>query len=266
MTEYTPYFSDFSPAFIGALVFIWIASILWIGAKALKLNVPVVYGRHENGEFKLRLPTRLSWVLMESPACLVFAWFVFNGPLPVSAPIIVLFIFWQMHYFHRAFIYPFQLQVRPGSTTPARMTLFGAVVCAACGYMNGEYISRYAEYLQSNDWFYTPQFIIGSLMFIGGYIMNKYSDAVLMKLRKENPDAYSIPYGGAYRWVSCPNYLGEIITWLGFSLAAWSIAGFTFAAMSASNLIIRAIENHKWYQEKFDNYPSERKAVIPYIL
>lgn len=257
---------NYSFEFIAALTFIFISSLLWIAAKALKLNVPVIYGRHETGQFRLRIPTRLSWILMESPASLVFAWFVLTGPLPISAPVIVLFIMWQMHYFHRAFIYPFQLQIRPGSSTPARMTLFGAVVCAACGYLNGDFISRYATYLQSNDWFYSPAFIIGSLLFITGYIINKVSDHTLITLRKKNPQAYSIPYGGVYRWVSCPNYLGEIITWLGFACAAWSIAGLTFAVMTASNLIIRALENHQWYIDKFPDYPKDRKAIIPFIL
>lgn len=257
---------NFSVDFIAALAFVFVSSLLWIALKLLKLSAPVVYGRHESGEFKFRIPTRLSWILMESPACLVFTWFVFTGPLPVTAPIIALFIMWQMHYFHRAFIYPFQLQIRPGSTTPARMTLFGAIICAACGYLNGEFISKYATHLQSNDWFYTPQFIIGTALFIFGYVLNKTSDQKLIKLRKDNPDAYSIPYGGGYRYVSCPNYLGELITWLGFSLAAWSIAGFTFAFMTAANLILRAVENHKWYHEKFPEYPQERKAVIPFIL
>jgi hypothetical protein len=257
---------SYSVEFIAALAFILISSILWIAAKMLKLNVPVVYGRHETGQFRLRIPTRLSWVLMESPASLVFAWFVFSGPLPVTAPVWVLFVFWQLHYVHRAFIYPFQLKVRPGSTTPARMTLFGAVVCAACGYLNGEFISHYAVHLQSNDWFYSPAFIAGTVIFFAGYVLNKVSDAKLMQLRKENPAIYSIPYGGAYRWVSCPNYLGELLTWFGFSCAAWSIAGFTFAVMTASNLVIRGLENHQWYLEKFPDYPQDRKAIIPYLL
>lgn len=257
---------NYSSEFIAALVFVFISSLLWVAAKLLKLNVPVVYGRHESGEFRLRIPTRLSWVLMESPACLVFTYFIFTGPLPVTPPVIALFIMWQMHYFHRAFIYPFQLQIRSGSTTPVRMTLFGAVLCAACGYLNGEFISKYGVHLQSNDWFYSPAFIIGTSLFLFGYVLNKKSDRELIKLRKQNPDDYSIPYGGAYRWVSCPNYLGELITWYGFCCAAWSIAGFTFAFMTASNLILRALENHRWYHEKFPDYPPERKAIIPYIL
>jgi len=158
------------------------------------------------------------------------------------------------------------LQLRKGVTTPARMTLFGAVICAVCGYLNGDFISRYADHLQSNDWFYSPAFIIGTVLFFTGYIINKVSDFTLMELRKNNPDAYSIPYGGAYRWVSCPNYLGELLTWIGFACAAWSVAGLVFALMTASNLVIRALENHRWYHEKFPEYPRDRKAIIPYLL
>jgi len=257
---------NFSTSFVAALGFVWLASFAWMAAKALKLPVPVVYGRHEQGEFRFRIPTRLSWVLMESPAVLVFAWFVFSGPLPVTAPVLALFVMWQLHYVHRAFIYPFQLKVRPGSSTPARMAIFGMVLTSMCGYLNGEFIGRYGAHLQSNDWFHSPAFIVGSVLFVCGFVLNKASDATLMRLRKETPDAYSIPYGGGYRWVSCPNYLGEIVTWLGFACAAWSIAGFTFAFMTATNLVIRALENHRWYQEKFPEYPKERKAIFPYLL
>ena len=257
---------NYSDEFQAALAFVFIASLLWITAKLMKLNVPLVYGRHDKGQYRIQIPTRLSWILMESPACLVFSYFIFTGPLPVTPPIVALFIMWQMHYFHRAFIYPFQLQVRAGSSTPLRMTLFGAILCTACGYLNGEYISKYAIHLQSNDWFYSPAFIIGTIMFLTGYTLNKVSDRTLTRLRKQNPNEYSIPYGGAYRWVSCPNYLGEIITWFGFCCAAWSIAGLTFAFMTASNLIFRALDNHQWYREKFPDYPKERKAIIPFIL
>ena len=257
---------EYSNTFIFALGFLVVSSLLWIAGKLFKLPSPVVYGRHDSGAQRFGINTRLSWVIMEAPASLAFAWFLFTGALPVSGPMIALFIMWQMHYVHRAFIYPFQLKLRPGSTTPIRMTVSGAFVCTLTGYTNAFYISNYADYLQSNSWFYSPAFIIGSLIFIAGFVLNKVSDAELMRLRKANPDAYSIPQRGAYRWVSCPNYLGELLTWVGFACAAWSVAGVVFAAMSASNLIFRAIENHRWYHEKFPEYPANRKAVIPFIL
>jgi hypothetical protein len=81
---------NYSVEFTAALVFVFAASAAWIMIKQLKFNVPVVYGRHENGQFRFRIPTRLSWVLMEAPAALFFSWFVLAGPLPATSPVIVL--------------------------------------------------------------------------------------------------------------------------------------------------------------------------------
>ena len=55
---------DYSIAFTAALIFVFVASVAWIILKILRLNVPVVYGRHEAGQFRFRIPTRLSWVLL----------------------------------------------------------------------------------------------------------------------------------------------------------------------------------------------------------
>ena len=46
----------------------------------------------------------------------------------------------------------------------------------------------------------------------------------------------------------------------------WSGAGLAFAIYSVANLAPRAFSNHRWYLEKFDDYPAERKALIPFVL
>jgi 3-oxo-5-alpha-steroid 4-dehydrogenase 1 len=33
-----------------------------------------------------------------------------------------------------------------------------------------------------------------------------------------------------------------------------------------SNLCITAVRSHKWYKQEFPNYPTNRKAVIPFLL
>ena len=78
--------------------------------------------------------------------------------------------------------------------------------------------------------------------------------------------AYKIPYGFAYKYVSMPSYLGEILTWVGFAMASWSLAGLSFVLFTIANLLPRALSNHKWYKEEFVNYPEERKAIIPFVL
>jgi hypothetical protein len=51
-----------------------------------------------------------------------------------------------------------------------------------------------------------------------------------------------------------------------FSIMGGNIAGLSFLIWAVVNLVPRALNHHQWYREKFNEYPKERKAVIPYIL
>ncbi|MBT4068686.1 MAG: DUF1295 domain-containing protein, partial [Candidatus Marinimicrobia bacterium] len=95
--------------------------------------------------------------------------------------------------------------------------------------------------------------------------INIKSDNMLFNLRADGATDYKIPQNGLFKWVSCPNYLGELLEWWGWALATWSLAGLSFALWGMANLIPRARANHIWYKEKFFNYPKDRKALIPKI-
>ena len=96
--------------------------------------------------------------------------------------------------------------------------------------------------------------------------INVISDNILINLRKNNNKEYSIPRGGLFKYISCPNHFGEIIEWFGFAILSWSFFSFSFFIWTACNLIPRSIKHHNWYKNKFKKYPKERKAVIPYLL
>ena len=96
--------------------------------------------------------------------------------------------------------------------------------------------------------------------------LNIHSDNVLLRLRRHGKTKYAVPEGGAYRFVSCPNYLGEILEWTGWAVATWSLGGLAFCVLTAANLIPRARSNHRWYQERFPDYPSTRRALIPGVF
>jgi protein-S-isoprenylcysteine O-methyltransferase Ste14 len=201
---------------------------------------------------------------MEAPASLVFAWFFFTGSNDLNATCWALFALWQMHYVHRAFIFPFQIRVPEGHKTSIETPFVGGAYCAINGGLNGYFIGTLSQY--DNAWLGSWQFILGVSLFFFGYFINKQSDYILKNLRKPGETGYKVPYGGAYRFVSSPNYMGEMITWIGFALAAWSLPALSFAYFTAANLIPRAVLNHRWYKRNFADYPKNRKAIIPFIL
>jgi steroid 5-alpha reductase family enzyme len=119
---------------------------------------------------------------------------------------------------------------------------------------------------------YKPGIIInlrligGAIIFLSGFAINKYHDAILIKLRPTSGNGYKIPYGGLFKYVSCPNFLGEIISWTGFAIVAFNLPALSFLVWTLVNLTTRALDHHKWYIKEFPEYPKERKAIFPFSL
>ena len=132
-------------------------------------------------------------------------------------------------------------------------------------HCDGCRISHFGYYPPS--WLTKPTSIAGAALFLTGLAINVWADSVLIGLRSASSDrTYKIPSGFLYNYVSCPNYLGEMIEWAGWALATHSLAGLAFFWYTAANLVPRALANHAWCQHKFDDYPSQRTALIPYLL
>src|SRR5690554_201348 len=133
-------------------------------------------------------------------------------------------------------------------------------------FLDGKDVVARGDTVYTIDWLTTPQFIIGSLVFIAGAIINKHSDTLLIRLRKPNETGYKIPQGGLFEYVSCPNLFGEVVQWLGFAILTWSLPGLAFFVWTFANLVPRALSHHKWYLNHFQDYPKKRKAIIPFVL
>jgi 3-oxo-5-alpha-steroid 4-dehydrogenase 1 len=220
------------------------------------------YGRHDRPGWGPTIPARLGWVVMEAVSPVVFAVVFLSGAQRAQLVPLIFLGLWQLHYLQRAFVYPFLL--RGGRRMPVLVPLLAIGFNLLNAYINARWVSALGEYPTS--WLADPRFVLGVLVFLGGYAMNLTADRTLRGLRSAGESGYQIPYGGMYRWVSCPNYLGEIIEWCGWALATWSWAGLAFATYTAANLAPRAVANHHWYQRKFPDYPRNRRALIPGLL
>ncbi|KAK4396153.1 Steroid 5-alpha-reductase DET2 [Sesamum angolense] len=227
------------------------------------------YGKHVRPGWGPTIPPPVAWFLMESPTIwltlLLFPYGKNNG----NPRAFLLMSPFLLHYLHRTLIYPLRLylKTRDGKIQKScfpvsvAMMAFGFNILNA--YLQARWVSEYAD-LDGDEWFWW-RLAAGAMVFFGGAVMNVWSDNVLMGL-KEGGGGYKIPRGGLFEWVSCPNYFGEILEWLGWALMTWSWAGFGFFTYTCANLVPRAGANHKWYLKKFgEDYPKNRRAVIPFV-
>jgi len=245
-----------------SIIYCWI--VFGILLFPILLKIPAPYGMHNRKGWGPSLPNRLGWILMEFPALAVFIIFYFSGPQLPSGITWLFFMIWLAHYSNRTFIYPLRTKTKK-KQMPVVIVLFALFFNLVNGFLNGYFFGNVRPAYELS-WLYDPRFIAGIIIFITGMIINIKSDDILMSLRKNNSNGYSLPYGGIFRYISCPNFLGEIIEWFGFAIMSWSLAALAFALWTVFNLVPRAIDHHNFYKNTFKDYPAERKAVIPFIL
>jgi 3-oxo-5-alpha-steroid 4-dehydrogenase 1 len=245
--------------------------ILLIGFAAIGAAIFIVlffvsapYGRHTRSGWGPRLNNRWGWFLMEAPSALLFLVYFLVGQRKDVVPILLLLI-WQSHYVHRAFVYPFTLPKK--RNMPVSVVLFALVFNLVNSYIQARWIYSLAPMTAyTKEWLTDIRFLLGICIFYSGFLINKRADQILRNLRKPGDTDYKIPDKGLFRYVSCPNYLGEIIEWMGWAVAVWSVPGFVFALWTVFNLLPRARSHHFWYKRTFRSYPDHRKALIPYVL
>ncbi|MBM3167483.1 MAG: DUF1295 domain-containing protein [Chloroflexi bacterium] len=219
------------------------------------------YGRHSRGNWGPTIGNKLGWVVMEAASPLVFVACFMLGSNPKTAAPLVFLGLWEAHYLHRAFIYPLGLR-GVARRMPLMVVGSGILFNAVNAYLNGRYIYTFSPGYP-NQWLADPRFMVGLAIFIIGFMVNRQADHTLRNLRSDSESGYQIPYGGLYRWLSCPNYFGEILIWIGWAIATWSLPGLAFALWTMANLLPRARAHHRWYLEHFAKYPPERKALVP---
>jgi steroid 5-alpha reductase family enzyme len=147
---------------------------------------------------------------------------------------------------------------------PLTVISAGIVFNVTNAFLNGSYIITNTPHYPAT-WLSDIRFMTGIVIFIAGMIINRHSDLILYRIRQSGPGDYAIPEGGLFRWVSCPNYLGEMLIWTGWMVSTWSPVAAAFALWTIANLAPRARSHHRWYQQHFEAYPADRHALIPRI-
>lgn len=237
------------------------------------LFVQTPYGRFADARFGLSLDPRIGWFLMELPAPTVFLWFYAQGPQRGEPFALFMLFVWVVHYANRGFIMPALMRVPRGQAMSFSIMVvaIGWVVTSLHGYLNGAWASTYSPASAAGwSWFGDPRFILGVVVYYAALVANIRCDATVRRLRtraelEQGIKRYRVPTGGLFEYVTSPSYLTELVAWAGFALFTWSWAGVYILLISAANLVPRAVSTHRWYQERFPDYPAKRRILIPFV-
>jgi 3-oxo-5-alpha-steroid 4-dehydrogenase 1 len=223
----------------------------------------------------MNLDPRLGWFLMELPATLSFwGWFLLVGGPGRDKPLPIFLAFlWFIHYGNRGFFFPLSIRVQPGKKSSYSLTvvLLGWVFTTLHGLLSAMWYTRVGTHLFiNNNWIYTPTFWIGLIIYQISFWITIHSEHIQRNLRSKSPDknepAYKIPVGGAFEYITSPTYFFEILGFIGFGIMTMNPGGLVVVLVSCANLVPRAFQQHEWYLKKFENYPKNRKALIPFIV
>ncbi len=249
--------SQFSHELISNFTLLWILFGLIIFVILLFIRAP--YGKHYNIKWGPEINNKLGWIVMEMPALL-------TCPITYLSIVDDIFRFesffillWVLHYFNRTIIYPLKIK-----TKNKKMPLLIAASAIFFNLINGLINGYFLSLINIHD-YNLIIFTSGFFIFLLGGFINIQSDDILINLRREN-QKYFIPRGGLFNYVSSPNYFGEIMEWFGFFIMTLNLGTFSFFIWTFVNLVPRSISNHKWYIETFNDYPKERKILIPKIF
>lgn len=225
------------------------------------------YGRFYAPKWGPAIDNRLGWMLMEAPvfvAMLLLWWLSDRREDGIRLVFLLLF---ELHYFHRAFVFPWLMRGR--SKMPLSIIGTAVLFNTLNAYMQGGwlfYVSPVDYY--SADWLTSVPFLVGTPLFLLGMGVNIHSDRIIRNLRKPGDTAHYLPRGGMFRWVTSANYFGELVEWTGFAILTWSMSGAVFALWTFANLAPRAARIYNGYRQEFPEQLDTRttKRIIPFIF
>lgn len=237
---------------------------------ALQFVTPA-YGMTYNNRWGMSMNSRIGWIVMELPVfifmILIYVISMKYQIRPFNIVTFIIFIFFECHYLQRSLIFPLMMKGR--SRMPISIVVMGIVFNTSNAYMQGGWLFFYSPVdAYPISWLWSPQFIIGTILFFTGMIINIQSDKVIRNLRTSREDNnYYLPKKFLFKYINSSNYFGEILEWIGFAILIWSISGVVFLFWSIANIIPRAKAVYERYTQFFgpEFISLKRWKLFPFI-
>lgn len=232
--------------------------------------VTPAYGMTFNNRWGASINSKWGWVIMEAPVfilmCVLYGYALKHQVCAFNWVTFWIFILFQLHYFQRSYVFP--ACMRGNSKMPLSIIFTGFFFNTTNAYMQGGWLFYIAPDYYTIDWFWSPQFIVGTILFFVGMVINMHSDRIIRKLRKDRKDNnYYLPTGFLFDKVNSANYFGELLEWFAFALLSWSLAGVVFFLWSFANIVPRSKAVYERYIQFFgDDFKKlNRYKIFPYI-
>lgn len=225
------------------------------------------YGKFYRPGWGPAIDNRLGWMLMEAPVFVAMLLLWWLSDRRTDGVRLVFMLLFQLHYFHRAFVFPWLMRGR--GRMPLSIIAMAVLFNTVNAYMQGGWIFYFspADYY-GPGWLTGAPFLAGTALFLFGMGVNIHSDSIIRNLRKPGDTAHYLPRRGLFRWVTSANYFGEWVEWTGFAILTWSLSGAVFALWTFANLAPRAARIYNGYRQEFPEQldPHTTKRILPFIF
>lgn len=108
----------------------------------------------------------------------------------------------------------------------------------------------------------------GLALFVFGELANLNTHLILRDLRRPGSTERGIPKGFGFDLVTCPNYMFEILAWIGIYLItglSWSVLLFT--SVGTIQMWSWAVKKERRYRKEFgDRYKRKKYVILPGLL
>ncbi|GBF49695.1 hypothetical protein LPTSP4_12110 [Leptospira ryugenii] len=144
-----------------------------------------------------------------------------------------------------------------------------AVIFISFAYSNIGFLSGNLHYRSPEGIFESvPSFVTlaGLFLFFLGQAGNLYHHIILRNLRSNSETKeYKVPDKGLFKILVCPHYFFELISWFGFAMVSTYLDMYFVFFIMAGYLAGRSHQTRLWYLANVENFPKDRKRILPYI-
>jgi very-long-chain enoyl-CoA reductase len=186
-----------------------------------------------------------------------------TGPLSYNQKLV--FVCMMLHFFKREyetiFVHKFSANTMPARNVFRNSFFYWAVAGLLAGF---EVYAPYSPTAVATDGMINA---IGLGLFAFGEIGNLLVHRYLASLRKPGGTERQIPYGYGFSLVTSPNYMYEIIAWIGLILISRSPSVVIFISFGTMYMYDWAKGKERAYRKEFgDKYKKKRYGILPGLL